>query len=72
MTTRTAQQQRGDRGAADATRLHDTSSAAAAAAAAGGDDDDGLSRDQLYAALARLTGTRRPSRDKKSTVRLLP
>ena len=70
MTRRTAQQQRGDRGAADATRLHDTSSAAAAAA--GGDDDDGLSRDQLYAALARLTGTRRPSRDKKSTVRLLP
>jgi len=70
MTTRTAQQQRGDRGAAHATRLHDTSSAAAAAA--GGDDDDGLSRDQLYAALARLTGTRRPSRDKKSTVRLLP
>jgi len=70
MTTRTARQQRGDRGAAHATRLHDTSSAAAAAAA--GDDDDGLSRDQLYAALARLTGTRRPSRDKKSTVRLLP
>ena len=71
MTTRTAQQQRGDRGAAHATRLHDTSSAAAAAAG-GGDDDDGLSRDHLYAALARLTGTRRPSRDKKSTVRLLP
>jgi len=69
MTTRTAQQQRGDRGAAHATRLHDTSSAAAAAA---GGDDDGLSRDQLYAALARLTGTRRPSRDQKSTVRLLP
>jgi len=70
MTRRTAQQQRGDRGTAHATRLHDTSSAAAAAAA--GDDDDGLSRDQLYAALARLTGTRRPSRDKKSAVRLLP
>jgi len=71
MTRRTAQQQHGDRGAAHATRLHDTSSAAAAAAG-GDDDDDGLSRDQLYAALARLTGTRRPSRDKKSTVRLLP